>query len=206
MHHKGKMKNDKIMHWRLELSCYSFDIIYWPGKDNIPPDTLSQATCAMATDESLYKLHESLCHPGITIFYHFVRSKNLPYSLDQIRKMTNACPVCRECKPQFHRPETAHLIKATQPFERINIDFKGPLPTTNKNQYFLNVIDEFSRFPFVFPCPDVSTTTVIKCLTTLFSLFGMPAYVHSDRGASFMSEEVRVFLTEKGVLLGRHVW
>ena len=34
--HKGKIKNDKIMRWRLELSCFSFDIVYRPGKDNIP--------------------------------------------------------------------------------------------------------------------------------------------------------------------------
>ena len=202
MHHKGKIKNDKIMRWRLELACYSFDIIYRPGKANILPDTLSRATCAAAT-ESLHKLHESLCHPGITRFYHFVRSKNLPYSLEEIKKMTNACAVCRECKPQFHHPERANLIKATQPLERINIDFKGPLPTTNKNQYFLNVIDEFSRFPFMFPCPNVSTSTVIKCLTTFFSLFGMPAYVHSDQGAAFMSQELRQFLTEKGVATSR---
>ena len=49
----------------------------------------------------------------------------------------------------------------------------------------------------------MSTPTVIKCLTTLFSLFGMPAYVHSDRGASFMSQELREFLSSKGVSTSR---
>ena len=39
--HKGKIKNDKIMRWRVELSCYSFDIVYRPGKENTPPDTFS---------------------------------------------------------------------------------------------------------------------------------------------------------------------
>ena len=117
--------------------------------------------------------------------------------------MTNVCPICCECKPKFSRPEETHLIKSTQPFERMNIDFKGPLPTTNKNRYFLNIIDEFSRLPFVFPFPDVSRTTVVKCVTTLFSLFGMPVYVHSDRGASFMSHELRAFLTEKGAAMSR---
>lgn len=151
--HKTKIKNDKIMRWRLELSCYSFDIIYRPGKDNIPPDTLSRATCASATEDSLYKLHESLCHPGVTRLYHFVRTKNLPYALDEIKKVTSRCHVCCECKPQFHQPQKVPLIKATRPFERINIDFKGPLPSINGNKYFLNVIDEYSRFPFVFPCP-----------------------------------------------------
>ena len=201
--HRGKIKNEKFLRWRLELSCFSFDIVYRPGRDNVPADTLSRAMCAMATEDSLFKLHEALCHPGITRLNHFVRTKNLPYSLEEIKKMTSRCPVCCECRPQFHRPEKVPLIKATQPFERINIDFKGPLPTNNGNKYFLMVVDEYSRFPFVFPCPDMSTNTVIKCLTSLFSLVGMPAYVHSDRGASFMSRELREFLTSKGVASSR---
>ena len=171
-HHRGKIKNDKIMRWRLELSCYSFDIVYRPGKENVAPDTFSRSTCASSAHDSLYKLHDSLCHPGITRFWHFIRAMNLPYSLEDAKRTVNTCPICRECKPAFHHTESAHLIKATQPFERINVDFKGPLPTNNKNKYFLNVVDEYSRFPFVFPCPDVSTPTVIKCLTSLFSLLG----------------------------------
>ena len=186
--HKGKIKNEKFLRWRLELSCVSFDIVYRPGRDNVPADTLSRATCAMAPADSLFKLHEALCHPGVTRLNHFVRTKNLPYSLDEIKKMTSRCPVCCECKPQFHRPERVPPIIATQPFEGINIDFKGPLPTNNGNKYFLMVVDEYSRFPFVFPCPDVSTNTVLKCLTSLFSLVGMRAYVHSDRG-SFIYEQ-----------------
>ena len=43
-----------------------------------------------------------------------------------------------------------------------------------------------------------SDATVIKCLTHLFSIFGMTAYVHSDRGSAFMSE-LRSFLTGLGI-------
>ncbi len=169
------------MCWRIELSCYSFDIVYRPGRKNIAPDTLSRAGCAMTTHDSLYKLHNSLCHSGVTRLWHFVRTKNLPFSLEEVKKTLSSCPVCCECKPKFYHPEEAHLIKATQPFERINIDFKGPLPSNNKNKYFLNIIDEYSRFPFVFPCPDVSAPTVVKCLTTLFSFFGMPCrYIQTE--------------------------
>lgn len=202
-HSRGKIKNDKIMRWRLELACYSFDIVYRPGKENVLPDALSRATCASAPQDSLYSLHEALCHPGVTRLNHFVRSKNLPYSLDEVKRVTSQCQICAESKPRFHRPEEVPLIKATQPFERINIDFKGPLPSNNGNKYFLNIVDEYSRFPFVLPCSDISTPTVIKCLTTLFSLFGMPAFVHSDRGASFMSQELRAFLRGKGVATSR---
>ena len=196
--HKGK-----IMRWRVELSCYSYDIMYRPGKENIPPDTFPRSTCAASPEDSLYLLHQSLCHPGITRMSHFVRTRNLPFSIEEIKRMTNSCRICCECKPRFHRPVKSHLIKATQPFERLNIDFKGPLPTSNKNSYFLNVIDEYSRFPFVFPCPDMNANTVIECLSLLFSVFGMPAFVHSDRGPSLISHELRTYLAEKGVATSR---
>ena len=40
----------------------------------------------------------------------------------------------------------------------------------------------------------MTTETIIQCLTLLFSIFGMPSYCHSDRGPSFMSQELRQFL------------
>ncbi|XP_069936407.1 uncharacterized protein [Cherax quadricarinatus] len=113
------------------------------------------------------------------------------------------CRLCAECKPNFHQPEKTHLIKSTQPFERLNIDFKGPPPSINQNRYFLNIVDEYSRFPFVFPCANVAASTVISCLSQLFSIFGMPAYIHSDRGSSFMSNELQEFLASKGIACSR---
>ena len=147
--HKGRIKNDKINRWRVELSCYNFDISYRPGKDNIPADTFTRVYCSVISTDTLFELHKSLCHPGITRMSAFVRSRNLPFSV--VRKLTNSCLICNECKPRFHRPDKTHLIKATQPFERLNIDFKGPLPSTSRTKYMLTVVDEFSRFPFAFP-------------------------------------------------------
>ena len=63
-HHSGKIKNEKFLRWRLELSCFSFDIVYRPGRDNIPADTLSRATCTMASEDSLFKLHQALSLPS----------------------------------------------------------------------------------------------------------------------------------------------
>ena len=39
--HSGKIKNNKIMRWRIELSTYDFGIIYRSGEENIPADALS---------------------------------------------------------------------------------------------------------------------------------------------------------------------
>ena len=87
--------------------------------------------------------------------------------------------------------------------ERLNIYFKGPLPSATQNKYFLTIIDEYSRFPIVFPCPNISSQTVIKCLNQLFSLCGTPGYIHSDRGSSFISREIKEYLSQKGIATSR---
>ena len=131
---------------------------------------------------------------------HFIKSRNLPFSVDDVKSVTRSCPICAELKPQFYRPvEPAHLIKSTHPFERLNVDFKGPLPSTDKNRYFLNIIDEYSRFPWVFPCSNLTSTTVSQCFIQLFTMFGLPNYVHSDQGSSFLSRELRSFLSSRGI-------
>lgn len=199
----GKIKNDKIIRWRVELSCYSYDILYRPGKQNVAADALSRGVCHSINNRSLLELHEALCHPGVTRLLHFVKEKNLPFSTEEVRKVCSSCRVCAETKPRFYVPTNNQLIKATQPFERISMDFVGPKQTVTKNKYLLVLVDEFSRFPFVFPCANMYSSTVISCLKQLFSLFGMPAYVHSDRGSQFMSKEVSDFLMNSGVAQSR---
>ena len=145
--------------------------------------------CAAVNANILQDLHNSLCDPGITRMMHFIRSRNLPYSLDDIERMTSTCNACLELKLQFCQSK-GNLIKATQPFERLNIDFKGSLPTVSRNKYLLTIIDEYSRFPFAFACADIQSSTVIKCFNELFSIFGMPVYIHSDRAPNLISREI----------------
>ena len=56
----------------------------------------------------------------------------------------------------------------------------------------------FSRFPFSFPCTKCNANTVISCLKQLFTLFGTPSFVHSDRGQAFLSRELISFLPNCG--------
>ena len=195
----GKIKNDKILRWRIELSTLEFDIKFRPGPENVTADCLSRAYCSALPANLLNKLHQDLCHPGIARLHHFVRSKNLPYTLAEIKAVTSQCEICAKIKPQFLRPTNPPLIEATKPLDRISIDFKGPLPSSTKNKYFLTVIDEYSRFPFVFPCSDMESSTMIRCLTDIFSVFGIAGFVHSDNGPSLISSELRYFLRDHGV-------
>ena len=198
----SKIKNDRIFRWRLELSELNYTIVYRPGKENVVADTFTRSNLNAISEISLVEIHNELCHPGIQRLYHYVRAKNLPYSVEEIKKLTANCRVCRELKPTFHK-QTQNLINATQPYQKLVIDFKGPLPTSSKNKYILTIVDEFSRFPFAIPTSDISANTVIQSLSNLFVLFGYPDYIHSDRGSQFMSNDVKNFLHSRGIATSR---
>lgn len=108
------------------------------------------------------------------------------------------CSICQQVKPQYYRPDNVQLKKATQSFERILIDFKDPLPSRN-NPFLLTIVDEYSRFPFAFPVKNTATSTVIKCLENIFSTFGMSGHVQKDRGPPFISDELKAWLSSKGI-------
>ena len=195
---RTKIKNNKILCWRLELSPFSYEIEYRPGKLNTGPDMLTRAFCSAITP-TLLQIHQQLGCPRVKRLWHFVRQKNLPYSLADVKKACEMCQTCAEIKPNFFSPPLGTLIKATKPMERLNIDFKGPLPSTSKNKYFLCIVDEYSRFPFVYPCSDMSTPTVTRCFDNLFHLFGTCSFVHSDRWKSFKAKELKDYFLAKGI-------
>lgn len=81
-----------------------YEIIYKPRKDNIPADTHTLTHCGtILHKEKLYENH--LCHPGITGLAHFVKVRNLPYSMEDVKKICTDCPVCARWKPWFYKPE-----------------------------------------------------------------------------------------------------
>ena len=87
----SKIKNDKVLHWRVELSPYSYDIHYRLGKYNVAADNFTCVNFATISSENLYSLHPALCHPSITRLHHSIHSRNLAYSLENIRHVCNNC-------------------------------------------------------------------------------------------------------------------
>ena len=200
---RTKIRNNKIQGWQLKLVSFSYTIEHRPGKENVALDSFTRAFTSSMTTSSLSEIHEALCHAGVTRMLQYVRSKNLPYSTDDVKKTCSTCKMCAELKPQFYRPQPGTLIKAIQPMEQLSIDFKGPLPTSSRNAYLLTVVDEYLRFPFAFPCYDMHSLSVIKYLDQIFSMCGTPSYIHSDRGTSFLSKELKEYLSLGGIATSR---
>lgn len=93
------------------------------------------------------------------------------------------------------------MVKATQPFERIAVDFKGPLPRSksSNNRFILTNVDEYSRFVWAFPWKDTSTSTAFKIYHELFGTFGTPNTIHLDRGSGFLPATMRKYFSDMGI-------
>ena len=199
--HSNKIKNEKIIRWRLELLEYQYEIQYRKGSSNIPADSLSRVAAMSSLTLNLKQVHNSLAHPGISRMWEYVQRHNLAFTLNDIRQMTQSCKTCLECKPKFHKPPLGKIIRATRPFERLGIDIVGPKEPSAQSQsrYLFTVIDEYSRFPFAFCLKSITSDSIIKCLKQLFAIFGTPQFIHSDRGTQFLSNEFENFCLQAGI-------
>ena len=77
------------------------------------------------------------------------------------------CPVIRSSK--HYVPSTAFPWSSKTHFQQ------------QEKTYLFAVVDELSRYPFAFPCTDLTKATVINCWSQIFTVLGLPAYTHSDR-------------------------
>jgi transposase InsO family protein len=103
------------------------------------------------------------------------------------------CRHCGECA-QYKRgkaPRQGPLqsMLVGMPWERVGIDITGPHPKSrNGFTYMLTVVDYFTKWSDAFPIRNQEAVTVAKVLVDrVFSYFGVPLQIVSDRGANFES-------------------
>jgi transposase InsO family protein len=77
-----------------------------------------------------------------------------------------------------------------EPWERISIDITGPHPRSSRGrQYILTLVDHFSKWAEAIPLSNHTAPTVAKALVThVFSHFGVPQQLLTDRGPEFESQ------------------
>ena len=98
---------------------------------------------------------------------------------------------CKGCALAAKAPATTckPLPKTVQPWQRIHVDFAGPLD----NQYYLIVVDSLSKWTEVLKCKRPTTNCTIGFLHELFVRFGMVDRVVTDNGTQFTSNEFKQF-------------
>nr|GFB58674.1 reverse transcriptase domain-containing protein [Tanacetum cinerariifolium] len=77
------------------------------------------------------------------------------------------------------------FIQICEIFDVWGIDFMGPFPSSKVNKYILVVVDYLSKWVEAKALPTNDARVVVKFLKSLFSRFGTPKAIISDRGTHF---------------------
>lgn len=204
---RSAVKNAKLCRWRLELAEFRYTIQYRPGRDNAAADALSRVSaCHTKADfvSLVRRAHVDLGHPGQSRLQRWVKERYFIPGLSRIvRDCVRGCRICAEEKARPFRPDPTPLVAASQPWQRLSIDFMGPKPSNSAFRYLFTVIDECSRYPFAFCLESATASAAMDCLKPLISLFGVPLCIHSDRGAQFESNEFTEFCRSFGITKSR---
>nr|CAI5840449.1 unnamed protein product [Callosobruchus analis] len=143
----------------------------------------------------LKELHSA--HFGVTKMKALARSycwwPGISHDLEIVAKNCTDCNKIKNNPPKvpLHQWETPQ-----QPFDRIHIDFAGPF----RNQYYLILVDAYTRWPEIHIVKDISTKTTITTLRRIFATYGIPRILVSDNGSSFVSYDFKRFLQENGII------
>ncbi|GJR57610.1 reverse transcriptase domain-containing protein [Tanacetum coccineum] len=74
-------------------------------------------------------------------------------------------------------------------FDVWGIDFMGPFPSSRGNKYILLAVDYLTKWVEAKTLPTNDARVVIKILKSLFSRFGTPRAIISDRGTHFCNDQ-----------------
>nr|GFA07892.1 reverse transcriptase domain-containing protein [Tanacetum cinerariifolium] len=92
-----------------------------------------------------------------------------------------------------------NFIQIYEIFDVWGIDFMGPFPNSKGNEYILVAVDYLSKWVEAKALPTNDARVVVKFLKSLFSWFGTPKAIISDRGTHFCNDQFSRVMEKYGV-------
>ena len=154
--------------------------------------------------------HDELGHPGISRTNATIRTKYYWHSMSlDIRRFIETCSVCQIVKPNRARaPLQQHPLSFFN--QRVFWDVKGPLSVTRRgNEFYLVIVDGFSRWTEILPLRDIKASTVFQEFYQRWVCqHGTPVSLHSDKGSSLTGklakEVVDLLETQQTTTVSHH--
>lgn len=134
-------------------------------------------------------------HWGVVKMKQLARQNIWWHNIDKdIERLSSMCEVC---KIHNQAPARSYVSwpKSTKPWDRIHIDFAGPI----FNTMWLICVDAYSQFPYISSMKNTTTEDTISALTAIFSIEGLPNTIVSDNGTQLTSEKFNQFCSKLGI-------
>nr|GFB40286.1 hypothetical protein [Tanacetum cinerariifolium] len=162
----------RLLRWILLLQEFNFKVIDTRGAENYAADHLSH----------LENPYENIFDP---------KEINETFPIESLNKVAHKDP----STPWFADLANYHagnfIIKG--------IDFMGPFPSSKGNKYILVDVDYLSKWVEAKALTTNDARVVVKFLKSLFSWFGTPKAIISDRGTHFCNDQFLGVMAKYGV-------
>nr|GEV47705.1 reverse transcriptase domain-containing protein [Tanacetum cinerariifolium] len=105
-------------------------------------------------------------------------------------ELVKHCDLCQRRGKISQKDEMPqNSIQVCEIFDVWGIDFMGPFPSSKGNKYILVAVDYLSKWVEAKALPTNDARVVVKFLKSLFSWFGTPKAIISDRGTHFCNDQ-----------------
>lgn len=121
-----------------------------------------------------------------------------------VETFVRTCDACKRVGKSTDRLKAPMKLVPviTEPFRRLVIDIVGPLPQTQSGyRYILTALCPATKFPEAVPLKELSSTSVVDALLSIFARVGFPAEIQSDQGSIFTSALTTTFFEKCGITL-----
>ncbi|GKA61807.1 reverse transcriptase domain-containing protein [Tanacetum coccineum] len=149
------------------------------------------------------------CHEGPTRGHHsanittrkvFYAGFFWPTIYKDAYELIKSCDACQRQGKISHRDEIPqNAIQVCEIFDVWGIDFMGPFPSSRGNKYILVAVDYLSKWVEAKALSTNDARVVVKILKSLFSRFGAPRAIISDRGTYFCNDKFDKVMSKYGV-------
>ncbi|GJT17149.1 reverse transcriptase domain-containing protein [Tanacetum coccineum] len=118
-----------------------------------------------------------------------------------VYKNPDSSNVCNRRKGKISQRDEMpqNSIQVCEIFDMWGIDFMGPFPSSRGNKYILVAVDYLSKWVEAKALPTNDARVVCKFLKSLFSRFGAPRAIISDRGTHFCNDQFSKVMLKYGV-------
>nr|GFA59772.1 reverse transcriptase domain-containing protein [Tanacetum cinerariifolium] len=123
-----------------------------------------------------------------------------PSIYKDVFELVKRCDICqRQGKVSQKDEMPQNFIQICEIFDVWGIDFMGPFPSSKGNKYILVVVDYLSKWVEAKTLPTNDARVVVKFLKSLFSWFGTPKAIISDRVTYFCNDQFLRVMANYGV-------
>jgi transposase InsO family protein len=161
-------------------------------------------TCLIAKTNMDWLWHRRLAHVGMKNLHKLLKGEHILGLANVHFEKDRVCSACQAGKKVGTHHPHKNIMTTDRPLELLHMDLFGLIAymSIGRSKYCLVIMDDYSRFTWVFFLQDKSQTqeTFKGFLRQAQNVFGLRIKkIRSDNGTEFKNSQIEGFLEEEGI-------